>query len=110
MINYRGGGLDMNKYRLGNQPEEYELREDYLGWVPEGHKDWQLFYMQDFRKKEVTIVSPDGGTKKTLVLHHFLIKDAFPLSFFGEERARDWWMFAKVSESETTEKFIIPLH
>lgn len=22
------------KYRLGNQPEEYALREDYLGWTP----------------------------------------------------------------------------
>ncbi|EKD24140.1 MAG: hypothetical protein ACD_81C00098G0003 [uncultured bacterium] len=100
----------MATYRLGNQPQEYELKEDFLGWVPKGEKDWQLVYAQDIRRTELTIVNPNGGGEKILFLHHFIIRDAFPLSFFGEERARNWWSFAIVSENEVSEKFIIPLH
>jgi len=98
----------MKKYRMGNQPEEYELREDYLGWTPEGD-DWQSLCLRFTRDTKLTIVNPQGG-EKVLFLHQFIIKDAFPMSFFGEERSKDWWTFAIVSEDETSEKFIIPLH
>lgn len=97
------------KYCLGNQPEKYALREDYLGWVPED-ADWQELCIQRIQNTLLTIVSPKDGRKKELFLHHFIIKDAFPLSFFGEERAENWWNFAIVSDNETSEKFIIPLH
>lgn len=101
--------MEEKKYCLGNQPEEYELKEDYLGWTPE-NEDWQQFCMRRVENAELTIVNPDDGNKKKLFLHHFIIQDAFPLSFFGEERALNWFQFAIVSHDETSEKFIIPLH
>lgn len=96
-------------YQLGNQAEEYELKEDYLGWTPES-EDWQQVCMRRIDNVELTIINPDGGSKKKLFLHRFIIKDAFPLSFFGEKRALNWFQFAIVSYNETSEKFIIPLH
>lgn len=96
-------------YRLGNQPEEYALKENYLGWTPEG-KDWDDLCIQLIRETTLTIVSPKDGRKKELFLHHFILKEAFPLSFYGEERARNWHRFAIVSSTETSERFIIPLH
>ncbi|KKQ61073.1 MAG: hypothetical protein US81_C0010G0002 [Parcubacteria group bacterium GW2011_GWE2_38_18] len=98
----------MKSYRLGNQPQEYELRQDFLGWTPE-NEAWSHLYMQNVCHREITIVNPVDGAKKTLFLYHFIIKEAFPMSFFSEERSRDWWTFAIVSEDEVSEKFIIPL-
>lgn len=88
------------KYRLGNQPEKYALKEDYLGWTPED-SDWEELLMQRIENTELTIVNPEDGSKKVLFLHHCIIKDAFPLSFFEEERARDWSHFAIVSDDRT---------
>jgi len=101
--------MEKLKYRLGNQPEEYELKEDYLDWNPVG-KDWVWLCMQRIENEEVTITNTSDGSKKILFLHHFIIKDAFPLSFFGETRAINWTHFAIVSYNETSEKFIIPLY
>jgi len=98
-----------SRYRLGNQPEEYVLKEDYLGWTPE-HGDWMQLCIDGIKKTKLAIVNPKDSSKKVLFLHHFIIKDAFPLSFFGEERAMNWSHFAIVSEDETSEKFVIPLH
>jgi hypothetical protein len=98
------------KYRLGNQPEEYELSEDYLGWLPEGDKTWEDLSFESVKNTELTLANPAEKDKKTIFLHHCIIKDAFPLSFFGEERSEKWGIFAIVSETQTSEKFIIPLY
>lgn len=96
------------KYRLGNQPQEYELKEDYLGWLPEYFENWGDFIFRLPKNVAFSIFNPNDGEKKTLFLHHFIIKDAFPLSFFGEERAEKWNNFAIVSNNQSSEKFIIP--
>lgn len=104
------------KYRLGNQSEEYELRTDYLGWKPNGLKDWyeyrfsDRFLSSESKAAELIIVNPTGSEEISLVVYTFIIKDAFPLEFFGEERARDWSCFCIVSRKENPEdKFIIPV-
>jgi hypothetical protein len=97
------------KYRLGNQSQEYELKEDYLGWRPRGNEDWQEWCFDNIRNTELIIFNPQNNADKIIFLHHFIIKDAFPLSFFGEKRAEKWNNFAIVSETKTSEKFIIPL-
>ena len=101
--------MEEQKYRLGNQPEEYALKEDYLGWIPKG-ADWLKLRFELTRNTSLTIINPENGEEKTLFLHHFIINDAFPLSFWGEERANDWDSFAIVSDDVTSEQFIIPLH
>ena len=113
---------EVKKYRLGNQSEEYELITKYLGWIPEGFTSWYKWHWAEQKRRlkssfkpgpapEVTIVSPDQSQKIILLMHQQIIKDAFPLNFFGEERAKDWHQFCIVSEKETPkEQFIIPLH
>lgn len=104
------------KYRLGNQPQEYELVTKYLGWFPEGKTSWEhLFYpfvsFKEEDNQKVVIVSPDKKEKATIILDHKIIKDAFPMSFLTEERAKNWRGFCIVSTIENpNEKFIIPLH
>jgi hypothetical protein len=101
----------VKKYRLGNQPEEYELKEDYLGWVPK-NSDWETVCSENYPVKnmEITVVNPESKKHTLLLLHQFISKGAFPLSFFGEERSSNWARFAIVSHDKTSEKFIIPLH
>lgn len=94
------------KYRLGNQSQEYELKEDFLGWTPE-NKSWDDLFFE--HSKNIQLISPQGETK-SLFLSCFINKEAFPLSFFSEERAINWNNFAIVSKSENSEKFIIPLY
>ena len=101
------------KYRLGNQPEEYELNTNYLGWTPKSFTEWQdwIWERGSVRKSELIITSPDKSQEVDLVMHQVIIKDAFPLAFFGEERAKPWHRFCIVSlESDTSDEFIIPLH
>ncbi len=104
------------KYRLGNQPEEYELSEEFLGWTPEGVDSWEKFHDKLFPfsekpPKKITLVNKDGKERVTLILHHYLLKDAFPSRLYGESRAVNWWNFLKVSKEEEPEKkFIIPMH
>ena len=100
----------MKKYHLGNQPEEYELRENYGGWSPVGEKTWDDLTFEYVNNTELTLVNPANKDQKTIFLHHFIIKDAFPMSFFGEERSERWSFFAIISDTETSEKFIIPLY
>ena len=102
--------MEIKKYRLGNQPEEYELREDYLGWIPKNYDDWWFLSYQRIKNKKLTIINPKDQAEKGLFLHHCIIKDAFPMSFYREERADEWNHFAIVSETETSEKFIIPIN
>ncbi len=105
---------ETKKYRLGNQPEEYELSEKYLGWIPKDLGSWKEFYRKHAARsfpEVVTLVSPNGEENVTFNLDHGISKDAFPLSFFGEARAAEWDNFLMVSEMGTPEaKFIIPMH
>ncbi|MBU1046864.1 hypothetical protein KKH36_03750 [Patescibacteria group bacterium] len=100
---------ELKKYRLGNQPEKYELKEEYLGWTPI-ISGWEHLLFERTKNKSLVITDPKSKYKKTLFLHHFIIKDAFPLSFFGEERSKNWSHFAIVSENKDSEKFVIPLY
>lgn len=106
---------ETKKYSLGNQPEEYALSEEYLGWSPEGFRDWNGYLSSlpvGFNKRPpmITLVSEDDQAKVTLTLHQFLMKDAFPLDFLGEARAKNWWNFCLVSDMKTPEdQFIIPM-
>ncbi|MDO8261374.1 MAG: hypothetical protein Q7T50_07860 [Candidatus Magasanikbacteria bacterium] len=99
---------ELKKYRLGNQSEEFKLREDFLGWKPKD-STWTELCLEWKKNLSIEIVSPRGETK-TIFLHQFFSKNAFPLSFFGEERADDWHIFAIVSECENSERFIASLH
>ncbi|MBN2884503.1 hypothetical protein JXE04_01110 [Patescibacteria group bacterium] len=98
----------MKKYRLGNQPEEYELREDYIGFVPE-NVCWGDLIFDFIKNVKLNIFHNSSGEKRVIFLHNFIIKDAFPMSFYSEERASLWNDFAIISETETSEKFIIPV-
>ena len=107
----------VKKYSLGNQPEKYLLSDDYLGGKPIGFHDWYEALTVDDGVKlrprpfPLTLVSPDGSRTVSIIVHQPLAKDAFPLTFFGEERAKDWFNFAMISlEEESSELFIIPLH
>lgn len=100
----------MKKYRLGNQSTEYELREDYLGWLPQDYREWEHMFLDFIKNVKVTIVNPENGDQRDIFLHHFIIKDAFPIEFFGEERSQNWGVFAIVSDGETSEPFIIPVY
>ena len=105
------------RYRTGTQPEEYEVSEDYLGWRPEGFKDWYNAFIVDdagnrrLRPFPLTLVSPDGSHTVSIIVHQPLVIDAFPLNFYGEERTKNWSHFAIISlEATPSERFIIPLH
>lgn len=100
----------MKKYRLGNQSEEYELRENYLGWIPEGGKNWENITFKNVKNTELTIINPDNQRKEIIFLHSSITKEAFPMNFFGEERSDKFSVFAIISETKTSEKFIIPLY
>lgn len=105
----------VKKYRLGNQPEEYELVTAYLGWLPSGYaswKEWDMSFLWEKKPpKEITLHSPDKKEEVSLFLIQALSKDAFPLEFFSEERAKNWWHFYKVATKENPAvEFVIPLH
>jgi len=118
--------MEIKKYRIGNQSEEYELITKYLGWTPENFSYWNdwicaeneqklkidsLERLSEKTPKPLTIFSPDKKESVTLLMDHALIKDAFPMDFFGEERSKDWSLFYKVSTKENPEvQFVIPLH
>lgn len=109
--------MEEKKYRLGNQAKEYELQTKYLGWLPEGFTDWYDWVWENYFNHDpippLTIMSPDKNEKVILQMHQFIIKDAFPLSFFGEKRSENWFRFYIVSLASNEplpEKFIIPLH
>lgn len=107
--------METKKYRLGNQDKKYELITMYLGWLPEGYKDWHDWVWDNYYSKktnfELIIVNPNKKEKVTLIMDHLIVKDAFPLSFFGEERAKAWYRFYIVSlPEESTDQFIIPLY
>lgn len=105
----------VKKYRLGNQSTEYALETNYLGWFPEGENDWDNF-LDPFetsrnKNKEITLVNSVKTEKVVLIMHQPIIKDAFPMEFFIEERAKNWHRFCIVSTKDNPlEKFIIPLH
>lgn len=99
---------NVKKYRLGNQSDVYELREDFLGWKPKD-STWEELSCRLKYSMDLELVSPTGNVKK-LFLHKIVTKGAFPSEFFLEERAVNWDFFAIVSENEDSERFIIPLY
>lgn len=108
---------EVKKYRLGNQPEEYELSGKYLEWRLDGFTGWREFhdkyslFGRDNRPSTITLVSPDGKEKIVFILHQWVIKDAFPMSIYSDERADDWWNFLVVSvKGKSDEKFVIPMY
>ncbi len=105
---------EVKKYRLGNQPEEYELSGKYLEWKLDGFSGWLEFHDKfslsgrKERPATVTLVNPVGEEKVILNLHQWLSRAAFPNS---EARAKDWWNFLKVSVKDgSDEKFVIPMY
>ena len=98
------------KYRLGNQSGEYELSEDYLGWLPLDYEKWVDLMLSSVKNTEITISHPQDEAQKVLFLHYFVSRDALPMDLYLEQRAEKWYTFAIVSEIPTSEKFIIPLH
>ena len=108
---------DTTEYRLGNQPEKYRLETMYLGWAPKGDPEWNDFLTAEILStsldtpREITLLSPNGQNGKKLLFHHMLSKDAFPLHFFGEKRAKNWFRFYKVEDPDVPGiKFVIPVH
>jgi len=108
---------ETKKYCLENQHEEYELSEKYLGWTPEGFSNWEVFHNEyslcdwKTRPEHITLVSPDGGKRIVFNLYQYLMKAAFPLSFFAEDRAKNWWNFLLLSEKKSPNaKFILPMY
>jgi hypothetical protein len=118
-------GTPVKKYRIGNQPEEYELVTKYLGWNPAETADWDtwcdmqvtgtLFPTSDKCKDSsdstVILVSPDKKEQVVFHLHTAITKDAFPFKFFREEVSLHWHRFLIVSRKQNPEeKCIIPMH
>lgn len=108
---------EIKRYRLGNQPELYELSVNHLGWTPVGFKTWDdlLFDEDDMGRRSLPIVcklrDASGEHEVAVILHQWLSKDAFPLHFFGEDRFENWHRFVKVSyENEPLTLFVIPMH
>ncbi len=118
-------GVGTKKYHLGNQPQEYELVTKYLGHHPDSYENWRTWNDEQEDKIlnakhdewpsisgiKLSLISNKNELSANLIIHQRLIKDAFPLPFYGEERARDWTHFLIVSTQENPEeKFIIPMH
>ena len=104
-------------YRLGNQQQQYELIETYLGWKPQWFGDWEEFLDQkQFRiegekPKSVILMTTKTNESIELLLHKQILKDAFPMSVHSEKRFNKWHHFYIVSLKDSpTEKFIIPLY
>ena len=106
---------ETKKYRLGNQSKEYELVTQYLGWSPEDMSwdDWcDLRLFSDSSEIiPLTIWNPAKTENVELVMIQALVKDAFPMSFYGEDRAINWRRFYKVTTRDNPNvEFVIPLH
>lgn len=113
---------DVKRYRLGNRPESYPVLDSYVGWLPEGYKSWDDF-LWDAPDGEIgprgpyevpemlKLASDSGGQIVDLIPYQIISKDAFPLEFYGEERAKDWTHFLIVGAAGMPdERFIIPMY
>jgi hypothetical protein len=100
--------MEIKKYRIGTHSKEYELRENCIGWIPED-QDWKSLRFNHVNNVALIIANPINNKKKSLFLHYFILKDAFPFSFFGEKRSEKWFNFAIVSDNKSSGKFIIPV-
>ncbi len=116
-INKSDNVSEVKRYRLGNQDKEYELVTEYLGWLPKNEFTWEgvfpaLTLSSETKDKEVTLMSPNEEAHEvTVIIDHQITKDAFPMSFYREDRSKDWHNFCIVSSKDKpSEKFIIPLH
>lgn len=103
---------DQKMYRLGNQEKKYPLLDSFIGFHPEGFTNWDDWNNILGKKKyPCDLFLVKGEEKIKIFLRQIIIKDAFPMSFFSEERAKDWNLFAICSLTENKdEEFIIPLY
>ena len=106
---------ETKKYRLGNPPETCALREEYVGWLPHGYSSWadfqEIWPGPRHDHDTLVLVGVDDQMSVELYPYQIIIKDAFPLEFYGEERAKDWTHFLIVGAADIPdEKFIIPMH
>lgn len=98
-------------YRLGNQDKSYPLSEFFIGFVPEGFDNWYDWHnILGEKKYPGEVVLKKGEEKIKIFVKRIIIKDAFPMSFFREERANDWNMFAICWMGKEDDEFIIPLY
>lgn len=99
------------RYRLGNQPTEYELITDFLRYNPLENTWDEIFdplLINNYKDMVITL-SLDSHSVK-IILHQQIIKDAFPMSVYSEERFDDWNTFCIVSYvSDPDALFIIPI-
>lgn len=107
---------ETTKYRIGNRQETYELSDRYLDWKLQVYAGWLEFHDKfcllgrDSRPSTIALVGPDGNERVTLVIHGWIIKDAFPMSVYRDHRADDWHNFLIVSVvGGDREQFIIPM-
>lgn len=101
------------KYSLGNSGHSYELKEDYLGYVPKGYKswfDWQFPAEVGIQTPALVTLEKDGNIV-SMKIEKFIIKDAFHMEVYGEKRFDEWNSFAicHLIDDENN-KFIIPCH
>lgn len=99
------------KYRLGNQNQEYQLLDWFTGFLPEGFPSWDSWNnILGEKKYPCTMVLVKDQERLEVFFKQIIIKDAFPISFFSEERTENWNMFGICSFGENSEEFIIPLY
>lgn len=108
--------MENRKYKLSNQPKEYALVTDFLGWHPEEFIDWMDYCYKYFLNpqeempKEIILISTDEKKQVTLLLDQKVTKDLFPLPFYAEERSQNWYQFYICAKKDTPDYvFIIPM-
>ncbi len=101
----------MKKYRIGNRPEEFELVTDYLDYYPLGYNSWEDWSNDMFLKLKPKMIQVVGGDTKVVTFHieSIIIKDAFHMEVYSEERFSKWSEFFVASIEDNEEKVIIPI-
>ncbi len=113
------------KYVIGN--ETYELRTDYLGWIPERFDSWRTWVCSEWEvydilelkkftdntppRLNVTIVNTTDEKKVELIIDHGIGRNDFTPPISKNHHADNWFLFYIVATKEKPdEKFIIPMH
>ena len=99
-------------YRLGNQEKQYPLLDSFIGFYPEGFPNWENWdNILGEKKYPCDLLLVRGEEKIKIFFKKIIVKEAFSMDFFVEERAKDWTLFAICSLVESRdEEFIIPLY
>lgn len=106
----------VKKYRLGNQPEEYELHEGFVGFKPVDFDklDHVVYNVETPNWRELPVVcklvSADGKEEVSLIVHELLGLEEFPFSYCAAELLEKWKLLLKVAhENNPLKQFMIPL-